>query len=90
MRESQGKSKSVKIVREKSGNLRKKGKVIESQGISQVVQTLKFYHSYQVIPGSDQNASPTSQKTAGSKLDVFLVRMFAAMSSQILGENFGI
>ena len=25
--------------------------------------------SYQVIPGNDQNASPTNQKTAGSKLD---------------------
>ena len=24
---------------------------------------------YQAIPGNDQNASPTNQKTAGSKLD---------------------
>ena len=59
--------------------------------------------NYQAIPGNDQNASPTNQKTPGSKLDRtsswrhlesfsggFLVRMFAGMSSQILGEKFDI
>ena len=28
-----------------------------------------FERAYQAIPGNDQNASPTNQKTAGSKLD---------------------
>ena len=66
--------------------------------------------SNQAIPGNDQNASPTNQKTAGSKLDrtsllmfygswrqlesffrwLFGANMFAGMSSQILGEKFGI
>ena len=29
----------------------------------------RFEECYQAIPGNDQNASPTNQKTAGNKLD---------------------
>ena len=58
----------------------------------------------QAIPGNDQNAFPTNQKTSGSKLDrlwlleesgklyrwFFGANMFAGMSSQVLGEKFDV
>ena len=51
---------------------------------------------HQVIPGNDQNMSPTNQKTAESKLEqtvirqLFGVNLFTGMPSYIPGEKSGI